>query len=121
MSQINIDIYNESVEVVFHGYRHYTDWKKWFCLSCFEKKHCEITNNNEPLYCDRNYIKLIQFSDIYHSEQSNYCTFCATPLYDIDTEKCLLLNPTLNKWLQRFNQKRDYGLRGGGTCRSTMQ
>lgn len=114
MSQIEIDSYNDSVEVVYHAYIYPRLWSKVYCIDCFEKEHCEITIENEYMYLSRCYIKLSQFTDTHHTNQSNYCTTCATPLYFINTERCLLSNPTLNKWLQRFNLRKHYGLRGGG-------
>lgn len=114
MSENSIISYNNSIVVYFNGYQHPINWGQWYCLHCFEKDYIYIRSENEHLFLTRSYIPLSQFTDSLHRNKINYCANCCTPLYDIDSEQCLLLNPTLNKWLQRFKTNRHYGLRGGG-------
>lgn len=114
MSAINVNKYNNNIEVVFHGYQSMLKPKKWWCINCFEQLYVKINNKNEHFYLTRVYIKLSQFTDRHHRDQSNYCTGCKEPLYNIAEETCQHLSPTLNKWLQRFKINRLYGLRGGG-------
>lgn len=115
MSAHSVNIYNDNIEVVFHGYQSMLKPRKWFCLNCFEKLYAKITIKNEHCYLTRIYIKLSQFTDSHHQSRTSYCASCAEPLYDIVEETCLHSSPTSNKWLQRFKIKRLYGLRGGGT------
>lgn len=120
MSAAKVEQYNKGIEVVFHGYIPINE-KKWFCVWCFERLYTTITEQNEHLFLTRSYIKLNQLRDTFHTDKSNYCSCCSQPLYNIASETCLLSSPTSNKWLHRFKVKRHYGLRGGGTCRSTEQ
>lgn len=114
MSAIEVEEYNGGIEVFFHGYQSMLSPKKWFCIDCFEKLYAEITEKNECYYLTRYYIKLSQFTEKDHRDQSNYCASCAEPLYDIAKETCPLSSPTSNKWLYHFKINRRYGLRGGG-------
>lgn len=128
MSQIEVEHYNNDIEVVFHGYQYVWygllyDTEKYWCLDCFEREFnfIEVDTNTEHLYLSRIYIKLTQFTDRHQQSRSSYCNKCKVPLYDIAEETCQHLSPTSSKWLQRFRQKRHYGLRGGGTSQSTKQ
>ncbi len=115
MSSRLVTDYNNNIEVFFHGYQTCFTPKKWFCIDCFERLYVKITSENESEYLTRVYIKLSQFTDRLHRDRSNYCGSCGDPLYDIAKETCQHLSPTSNKWLQRFQINRHYGLRGGGT------
>lgn len=114
MSAINVNEYNDNIEVFFHGYQSMLRPKKWFCIKCFESLYAKITKENEHYYLTRSYIKLSQFTEDNHRDRSNYCAHCAKSLYNIVKETCLLSSPTSNKWLQHFKINRHYGLRGGG-------
>lgn len=119
MTQASVNEYNNQVEVCLHYYS--ANAYICYCLECFESNIEKITDENEPLYTYIYHKKLSQFTDADHTEQSNYCFVCSQPLYFIDKQTCQLSSPTLNKWLKRFTIKQRYGLRVGGTRRSTMR
>lgn len=113
MSALSIEEYNRNIQVVFHGYQP-THTHIWCCYDCFEKEYEKITIENEHYFLTRSYIRLVHLSDNFYTDRSNYCSECLVPLYDIAPETCLHSSPTSRKWLNRFKQKRRYGLQGGG-------
>lgn len=103
--------------VFFLGYRnpHYFE-NKYFCANCIDiELGFELKQEDEHKYISSGEKPLEQFTDDDHRDKSNYCFTCYTPLYELKVnEQCQHSRPTSNKWRQRFNKRRHYGLRGGG-------
>lgn len=121
MAQAHIEKVNSEVSVFFLGYRH-PHWSRqqFWCADCIDQAlGYTINTNDDHLYISSGEKPLSQFTDKDHQDKSNYCATCEVPLYDIVNEQCRQFNPTSNKWRQRFLNKRQYGLRGGGTSQST--
>lgn len=114
MSQTSVSNFNENIQVQFVGYSVFFEPDIYYCITCFEKKYLEVTEKNEHLYLSVYFKNLSQFTDNCHRDKSNYCATCTVPLYKIDERTCQHSSPTSNKWLQRFQTNRLYGLQGGG-------
>lgn len=122
MAQAYVDTTATEEVVFFLGYRNPLHTGSiFYCCNCIDEDVGFDISERETDYIVTGEKNLSQFTDKDHQDESNYCYTCQIPLYDLVNEQCRLSRPTSNKWRQRFQKKRQYGLRGGGTSRSTRQ
>lgn len=122
MAQAYVDTTATQEIVFFFGYRNPLHTGNiFYCCNCIDENVGFNISERETDYIVTGEKKLSQFTDKDHQDESNYCDTCQTPLYDLVNEQCRLSRPTSNKWRLRFQKKKQYGLRGGGSSRSTVQ